>query len=80
MKNISERENLEQFEGFFELLYQLSSDELRGTQFILIDKKLCPPPKNFEPTFLEKHMRPNAVGIDPSQNPFPPLIRYYIGK
>lgn len=73
MKNISERENREQFEGFFEMLYDLCSTELKGTQFIVIDKELCAPPENFEPTFNSRHMKPN-------DEIYPPLIRYYRGK
>ena len=80
MKNISERENREQFEGFFEMLYDLSSSELKGTQFVLIDKELCSPPDDFEPTFMERHMIPNERGDAPTDNLYPPLIRYYQGK
>ncbi len=80
MKNISERENREQFEGFFEMLYGLSSTELRGTQFIVIDKEMSSPPEGYLPSFSERHMRPNKQGTDPITNLFPPLISYYIGK
>ena len=80
MKNISERENREQFEGFFEMLYDLSNSELKGTQFILIDKELCPPPEGYEPSFAERHMKPNERGGEPKENPYPPLIGYYQGK
>ena len=73
MKNISERENREQFLGFFEMLYDLCNTELRGTQFILIDKEICFPPKDFEPRFQERHMKP-------ADDQYPPLIRYYRGK
>jgi hypothetical protein len=73
MKNISERENRAQFEGFFEMLYELCNSELNDTQFILIDKELCPPPAGFQPRFYARHMTP-----DDDNNP--PLIRYYRGK
>ena len=73
MKNISERENREQFLGFFKMLYDLCSAELKGTQFILIDKEVCLPPEGFKPSFQERHMKP-----DDDDNP--PLIRYYRGK
>lgn len=73
MKNISERENREQFEGFFEMLYDLCSSELKGTQFILIDKELCSPPEGFEPTYKSRHMKPD-------DETYPPLISYYRGK
>ena len=80
MKNISERENRAQFEGFFEMLYGLSSTELNGTQFIVIDKEVCLPPVGYALSFSERRMQPNQKGTDPSTNSFPPLIRYYIGK
>lgn len=73
MKNISERENRAQFEGFFEMLYDLCNSELKGTQFILIDKELCPPPEGFQPSFKARHMTPD-------DDKYPPLIRYYRGK
>jgi rubrerythrin len=73
MKNISERENRIQFEGFFEMLYDLCNSELQGTQFILIDKELCVPPEDFRPSFKERHMTPN-------DDANPPLISYYRGK
>jgi hypothetical protein len=34
MKNISERENPDQFAGFHEMLHELAETELKGTQFI----------------------------------------------
>jgi hypothetical protein len=73
MKNISERENREQFEGFHQMLYDLSQTELKGTQFILIDKELCEPPSGYAPSFASRHMKPDDSGD-------PPLIRYYRGK
>lgn len=38
MKNVSERENLAQFAGFHEMLHKLAETELKGTQFIVIDR------------------------------------------
>jgi hypothetical protein len=73
MKNISERENREQFEGFHQMLYDLSQTELEGTQFVLIDKELCPPPNGYAPAFHSRHMKPD-------DEKDPPLIRYYRGK
>jgi len=73
MKNISERENREQFLGFFDMLYDLCGSELKGTQFILIDKEVCMPPADFQPSFQERHMKPD-------DDEYPPLIRYYRGK
>jgi len=73
MKNISERENREQFEGFHQLLYELASNELADTQFVLIDKEFCPPSENYELEVTGRHMR-----VDDKKEP--PLIRNYRGK
>ena len=73
MKNISERENRDQFEGFHQMLYDLSQTELKGTQFVLIDKELCVPPGNYEADFNSRHMKPDDEND-------PPLIPYYRGK
>lgn len=73
MKNISERENVDQFVGFHEMLYQLCQTELSETQLILIDKEHYLPPKGFEMTFTSRHMQPNSTDN-------PPLIGYYRGK
>jgi hypothetical protein len=73
MKNISERENRAQFEGFHYLLYDLCSSELDGTQVILIDKEYCPPTEESEISIVARHMR-----VDSESEP--PLIPYYRGK
>jgi hypothetical protein len=73
MKNISERENREQFEGFHKMLYELSVSELAETQFVLIDKEYSPPPSDLKIDIKVRHMKP-----DSDQDP--PLIRYYRGK
>lgn len=70
MKNISERVNREQFEGFHALLYELADGELRDTQFILIDKEYCAPKGNSTKKLMLRHMK-----VD--DEAFPPLIRYY---
>ncbi len=72
MKNISERENRTQFEGFHQLLYELAAGELAETQFILIDKEHCPPenPAEFTRSLLPRHMK-----VDDENEP--PLIGYY---
>ena len=72
MKNISERENRQQFIGFHEMLHDLAQGELKGTQVILIDKELHTPAEGFTPSFNSRHMTP-----DDAANP--PLIRYYRG-
>ena len=70
MKNISERENREQFEGFHQLLYYLATEELAGTQIILIDKEFCPPNAEFDVSITSRHMM-----VDSTNDP--PLIPYY---
>jgi len=72
MKNISERENREQFEGFHKMLYELAEAELLGTQFILIDKEFFAPDDGININFSVRHMTP-----EDDNNP--PLIRYYRG-
>lgn len=73
MKNISERENREQFEGFYRLLYELKTGELRDTQLVLVDKEFSAPAAELGLNLIERHMRPG----DPEN---PPLIPYYDGK
>ena len=73
MKNISERANREQFEGFYQMIYELSESELKTTQIILIDKEFYSPPDSFKRSFFHRMMKPN----DPAN---PPLISYYRGK
>lgn len=70
MKNISERENRTQFEGFHEMLYELASTELQDTQFILIDKEYCPPNDKHTVAVKARHMT-----VDRESEP--PLIPYY---
>lgn len=73
MKNISERENKAQFEGFYRMLYRLNAGELRQTQFVLIDKEFFAPPDDLAAGVTNRHMQPDS---DEHQ----PLIRYYRGK
>lgn len=73
MKNISERENRKQFEGFHQLLYELADSELKSTQFILLDKEYSEPSDNYQLNVLARYMTPNS-------NEHPPLIPYYRGK
>jgi hypothetical protein len=72
MKNISERENRQQFEGFHQLLYDLKATELHATQIIMIDKEYCAPPTGSGVSVGTRHMTP-----DNEDNP--PLISYYRG-
>jgi hypothetical protein len=73
MKNISERENRDQFEGFYNLIYELKAGELAGTQIVLIDKEYSPPASGLNVHVGHRHMRPGD-----KENP--PLIPYYNGK
>lgn len=72
MKNISERENWEQFVGFHDLVYRLAKGELSETQIIIIDKEYCAPEDSLDLDVLVRHMMPDSVE-------FPPLIPYYRG-
>lgn len=72
MKNISERENREVFEGFINLIYELAEEELDGTQIIVIDKEYFPPPEEYVKSHKSRHMQPDS-------KKFPPLIPYYKG-
>jgi AAA domain len=69
MKNISERENRRQFEGFYLMLYELKETELASTQIILIDKEYSAPPVELGIEVNERHMKLE----DPEH---PPLIPY----
>jgi hypothetical protein len=73
MKNISERENRQQFEGFYGMLYELKATEFKTTQIVLIDKEFSPPRTQLDFTLRERHMRPGDKDN-------PPLIPYYDGK
>jgi multidrug efflux pump subunit AcrA (membrane-fusion protein) len=73
MKNISERENKAQFEGFYRMLYKLSAGELAQTQFVLVDKEFFAPPPDLGVEVLSRHMQPDSEEHQP-------LIRYYRGK
>jgi hypothetical protein len=72
MKNISERENKDQFSGFYSMLYSLAGSELSDTQFIIVDKEFYPPPPDSTVAISHRMMTP-----DDSANP--PLIPYYRG-
>ena len=74
MKNISETENREQFEGFHQLIYELIATEFSGVQIILIDKAYCEPPVGFDTSLTQTRY------MTPDNDEFPPLIRNYRGK
>lgn len=73
MKNISERENREQFKGFYNLVYDLKVGELEHTQFILIDKEYTAPSRETRLRVRSRHMKPGDAED-------PPLIPYYRGN
>jgi len=70
MKNVSERENRELFQAFYSMVYELAAGELKGTQFILIDKEMFPVPEGVEVTVRSRHMAPGS-----RENL--PLVPYY---
>lgn len=80
MKNTSERQNREQFEGFIKMLYELSQTELSNTQFVVVDKELFAPPNQYSRLFCSRQMQPNERGKDSKKNPYPPLIPYHQDK
>lgn len=70
MKNVSERENRELFQAFYRLIYELAADELKQTQFVLIDKELFPVPEGIDVVLRSRHMAPGSSSD-------PPLVPYY---
>jgi uncharacterized Zn finger protein (UPF0148 family) len=70
MKNVSERENRELFQAFYSMIYELAADELKDTQFILIDKELFPVPEDTKIDIRSRHMAPGS-------REDPPLVPYY---
>jgi hypothetical protein len=76
MKNISERANRAEFEGFLRMLYELKREELASTQIVLIDKEFVAPHSESPFSFFERLMMPNE---HPDSDSFPPLIPYYRG-
>jgi hypothetical protein len=73
MKNISERENKDEFVEFHKMLYSLAETELKDTQIIIIDKEMQKPAEGFSRGFESRYMTPDV-------DEFPPLIEYYRGK
>ena len=70
MKNVSERENREIFQAFYSMVYELAANELKDTQFILIDKEHFHLPEETEILMRSRHMEPGSL-----ENP--PLVPYY---
>lgn len=73
MKNISERENKDDFERFYKFVYQLYSKELKGRQLIIVDKEFF----EYKGQDLDIEIRSRHMTPDDSQHP--PLIYYYRG-
>ncbi len=72
MKNISERENQDIFQSFYEFVYDVMQGELKDLQLIIVDKEFYQPDETFELPYISKHMTPD----DPNN---PGLIPYYRG-
>ena len=72
MKNISERENRDQFAAFHKMLLELSVKELANTQIFVVDKELFETPEDYSRSTFVRHM-------DPSSDKDPPLVPYYRG-
>jgi hypothetical protein len=72
MKNISERQNRQQFHGFYKMLYDLKVEELQDTQIIMIDKEFCAPKKELGLEVHDRQMRPGS-------KMHPPLIPWHDG-
>lgn len=70
MKNVSERENVELFQAFYKLVYELAASELSETQFVLIDKEMFPVPDSVDLELFSRHMAPGSTVN-------PPLVPYY---
>lgn len=70
MKNVSERENRELFQSFYSMVYELATEELSDTQFILIDKEMFAVPTHIDLEVRSRHMQPGS-------REYPPLVPYY---
>jgi hypothetical protein len=73
MKNLSERENNDIFVGLYNLIYELSVDELNETQIILIDSEFFKPKDDYEYLDLQE------VHMTLYDQKYPRLIPYYYG-
>jgi hypothetical protein len=74
MKNIDKEVNQDIFRSFYNHIYNLASDILDKTQFIIVDNNFVPPPPELKLLkFYDRYM----TGDDPLN---PPLISYYQGS
>ncbi|NQX67325.1 hypothetical protein HQN90_14485 [Paenibacillus alba] len=79
MKNISERENKDIFEGFYRFIYQLFATELKDRQLIIVDKEYFGPE---ETSLKEYYLNEEQIIVNhmtPDDDEHPPLIHYYRG-
>lgn len=78
MKNISERENKDIFEGFYRFIYKLFATELKERQLVVVDKEYFEPD---EPLIKEYYINDNFIvkHMTPDEDNHPPLIHYYRG-
>ncbi|MFC3750100.1 AAA family ATPase [Paenibacillus sp. GCM10012306] len=79
MKNISERENKDIFEGFYKLIYKLYSGELKGKQLIVVDKEFYSPSETLYEEYFQSDEKLKVVHMTPDEPENPPLIKYYRG-
>ncbi|MNP50920.1 hypothetical protein D3C76_1452100 [compost metagenome] len=79
MKNISERENKDIFEGFYNLIYMLYSGELKGKQLILVDKEFYNPSETLYEGYFHVNKKLKVIHMTPDEPENPPLIKYYRG-
>jgi len=71
-KNVSSVENPEVISSFYAMVYELATNELAETQFIIIDNELTMPPDNLAVDVKIRHM----MRGDPNN---PPLVPYLTG-
>ncbi|MDQ0090115.1 hypothetical protein J2T12_003529 [Paenibacillus anaericanus] len=79
MKNISERENKDIFEGFYNLIYRLYSSELKDKQLIIVDKEFYGPDGTPYEEYFQIDEKLKVIHMTPDEPESPPLIKYYRG-
>lgn len=72
MKNISERENKDVFNGFYQFVYRLATTEFRDRQIIIVDKE-------YYEELGKKDLKISVRHMTPDNLEYPPLIEYYRG-
>ncbi len=71
MKNVSPEVNEENFNKFYQYLYELLGEELKGTQVIIVDNEYS--------ATVPKEVDIITRRMNPDDSNFPPLIPYYRG-